>query len=105
VASRAKSAFLANMSHDIRTPLNAILGYAQLLQRDSGLPADSKEKLDMISRSGMHLLALIEDVLVMSKSSQAGRPCSRLVFNLPALLMDFTAMFRVRTEAKGSPSK
>jgi PAS domain S-box-containing protein len=101
VANRAKSAFLANMSHDIRTPMNAILGYTQLLQRETGLPADAKDKLNMISRSGQHLLALIEDVLVMSKIEAGRVAILPTCFNLPALLTDLTAMFRMRTEAKG----
>jgi PAS domain S-box-containing protein len=101
VANRAKSAFLANMSHDIRTPMNAILGYTQLLQREPDLPVDSKDKLTMISRSGQHLLALIEDVLVMSKIEAGRVTVQPTCFNLPAMLGDLTAMFRMRTEAKG----
>ena len=101
VANRAKSAFLANMSHEIRTPMNAILGYAQLMQRDAALPVDSKEKLSIIKRSGQHLLALIEDVLEMSKI-EAGRVAVQPVcFNLSVMLGDLAAMFRMRTDAKG----
>jgi len=101
VANRAKSAFLANMSHEIRTPMNAILGYAQLLQREPGLPPEAKDKLNMISRSGQHLLALIEDVLEMSKI-EAGRVSVQPVcFDLPGVLGDLASMFRLRTQAKG----
>jgi CheY-like chemotaxis protein len=72
-----------------------------LLQRDQTLPADSKEKLTIISRSGQHLLALIEDVLEMSKI-EAGRVSVQPVcFNLLGMLGDLTAMFRLRAEAKG----
>lgn len=101
VANRAKSAFLANMSHEIRTPMNAILGYAQLLQRDAGLPAEAKEKLTIISHSGQHLLALIEDVLEMSKIEAGRVSVQPICFNLPGMLGDLTSMFRLRTEAKG----
>jgi signal transduction histidine kinase/CheY-like chemotaxis protein len=101
VANRAKSAFLANMSHEIRTPMNAIMGYAQLLQREPAMPPEAREKLEVITRSGQHLLALIEDVLEMSKI-EAGRVLVQPVcFNLPGLLGDLAVMFRQRVEAKG----
>ncbi|TMH00192.1 MAG: response regulator, partial [Betaproteobacteria bacterium] len=56
VASRAKSAFLAHMSHDLRTPLNGILGFAQILQRDEALSPAQVRAVDAIRRSGEHLL-------------------------------------------------
>jgi CheY-like chemotaxis protein len=100
-ANRAKSLFLANMSHEIRTPMNAILGFAQLMCRDTALSTQSLERLDIINRSGEHLLALINDILEMSKI-EAGRvvfsPCT---FDLHRLLEDIEMMFRVRTDAKG----
>jgi len=66
-ATRAKSEFLANMSHELRTPLNGVLGYAQLLQRDRSLSPTHREAVDAISHSGSHLLALINDILDLSK--------------------------------------
>ncbi|MCG8365062.1 MAG: PAS domain-containing protein [Pseudanabaenales cyanobacterium] len=66
-ANLAKSEFLANMSHELRTPLNAILGFAQVMSRDSSLSLGNQEHLDIINRSGQHLLALINDVLEMSR--------------------------------------
>ena len=62
-ANKAKSEFLANMSHELRTPMNAILGFSQLMQRDSSLSSEQKENLKIINRSGVHLLALINEVL------------------------------------------
>ena len=100
VANRAKSAFLANMSHDIRTPMNAILGYAQLMQRDQGLSAGAREKLAIINQSGQHLLALIEDVLEMSKIEAGRVSVSADSFNLAGLLNDLSVMFRMRATAK-----
>ncbi len=66
-ASKAKSLFLANMSHELRTPLNAILGFTQLIIDENKVTEDISEQLKIINRSGEHLLALINNVLVMSK--------------------------------------
>ncbi len=66
-ASRAKDVFLANMSHELRTPLNGILGYAQLLQRDQALTAQQHDQVNVIERSGHHLLTLITDILDLAK--------------------------------------
>lgn len=99
-ANRAKSVFLANMSHEIRTPMNAILGFSQLMLRDQDLTPRQCQYLGTINRSGEHLLALINDILEMSKI-EAGRTTLNLsTFDLPALLKDLEMMFRVRTDEK-----
>src|SRR5688500_11192276 len=99
-ANRAKSVFLANMSHEIRTPMNSILGFSQLMQRDQGLTARQSQYLGTINRCGKHLLALINDILEMSKL-EAGRTTLKLsTFDLPILLRDLEMMFRVRTDEK-----
>ncbi len=69
VANRAKSQFLANMSHELRTPLNAILGYTELIIDETygDVPVKITEVLERVERSGRHLLALINDVLDLSK--------------------------------------
>jgi PAS domain S-box-containing protein len=99
-ANRAKSVFLANMSHEIRTPMNAILGFSQLMLRDQDVTPRQCQYLGTINRSGEHLLALINDILEMSKI-EAGRTTLNLsTFDLPDLLKDLEMMFRVRTEEK-----
>jgi signal transduction histidine kinase/DNA-binding NarL/FixJ family response regulator len=99
-ANRAKSAFLANMSHEIRTPMNAILGFSQLMLRDQALTAKQSQYLGTINRSGEHLLALINDILEMSKIEAGRTTLNPTTFDLPGLLKDLEMMFRVRTEAK-----
>ncbi len=99
-ANRAKSIFLANMSHEIRTPMNAILGFTQLMQRDPHLTNNQRERLDVISRSSEHLLALINDILELSKI-EAGRVVfTPQTFDLHQLLDDMETMFRVRAKDK-----
>ena len=66
-ASRAKTTFLSNMSHDIRTPMNAIIGYAQLAKENISDKDEVLDCLNTISSSGDHLLSLINDVLDMSR--------------------------------------
>jgi len=100
-ANKAKSTFLASMSHELRTPLNAILGFCQLLDRDPELNSSQKENLQIIDRSGQHLLKLINDVLDMSKI-EAGKIKLELEdCNLPQLLLDVSEMVKVRSDKKG----
>lgn len=99
-ANRAKSVFLANMSHEIRTPLNAILGFSQLMLRDKEVTSRQSEYLGTINRSGEHLLALINDILEMSKIEAGRTTLSPSTFDLPVFLKDLEMMFRVRTDEK-----
>src|SRR6187399_1177362 len=99
-ANRAKSVFLANMSHEIRTPMNAILGFSQLMLRDQDLNPRQCQYLGTINRSGEHLLALINDILEMSKIEAGRTTLNVTTFDLRALLKDLEMMFRVRTNEK-----
>jgi len=99
-ANRAKSVFLANMSHEIRTPMNAILGFSQLMLRDQDLTTQQCQYLGTINRSGEHLLALINDILEMSKIEAGRTTLNPSTFDLPALLKDLEMMFRIRTDEK-----
>ncbi len=100
-ANRAKTIFLANMSHELRTPLNAILGFAQLMIRAEGLSSEHRGHIEVINRSGEHLLALINDVLEMS-TIEAGRlTLHDRCFDPRRLLEDLAGMLRLRIEEKG----
>ncbi len=99
-ASRAKSAFVANMSHEIRTPLNAILGFAQVLERDPSLTPRQAEHVRTISRSGAHLLKLINDILDMSKIEAGGATLNEASFCLHNFLDGLEMTFRPRADAK-----
>jgi PAS domain S-box-containing protein len=100
-AHEAKSLFLANMSHEIRTPMNAILGFSQLLLKDRALGPTQRQHLDTIVRSGQHLLAVINDILDMSKIEAGRVELSVAAFDLRDLVSDLAAIFRLRTNAKG----
>jgi len=98
-SNRSKSVFLANMSHELRTPLNAILGFCSLL-RQHGATEEQRRDLDIINRSGEHLLSLINEVLDLAKI-EAGRAAIAIVpCDLRALLREVTDMIRPRAEEK-----
>jgi signal transduction histidine kinase/DNA-binding NarL/FixJ family response regulator len=100
-ANRAKSVFLANMSHELRTPLNAILGFSQIMQRDPTLTTKQQENLNLINRSGEHLLTLINDVLEMSKIEAGRVTLNEDICDLYHLLDDLENMLRLRAMDKG----
>jgi signal transduction histidine kinase/CheY-like chemotaxis protein len=100
-ASWAKSIFLANMSHDIRTPLNAILGYAQVLLRKSDLPAETRRAIATIAESGSHLLALINDILDISRIETGRLTLTPADFDLLSFVETLGRIFQSRCEQKG----
>ena len=100
-ANNAKSVFLANMSHELRTPLNAILGFAGLIADADGVPAEHLAKLQVIRRSGEHLLELINDVLDMAKIEAGGAAIDSRPTDLNDLALRVVDMMRSRSEEKG----
>jgi signal transduction histidine kinase/CheY-like chemotaxis protein len=100
-ANRAKSVFLANMSHDIRTPLNAILGYAQVLLRKNDLSAETRRAVTTIAECGHHLLSLINDILDISRIEAGRLELTPTDFDLVHFIEGFSAAFRPRCEQKG----
>ncbi len=99
-ANRAKSTFLANMSHEIRTPLNAVLGFSQIMLRDPTLAEEHRHSLQIVNRSGEHLLTLINDVLDMAKIESGRVSLEREPFDLPGLFRDAVDLFAPRAGAQ-----
>ncbi len=99
-ANEAKSRFLANMSHELRTPLNAILGFGQLMSRDSSLSSENKESLDIINRSGEHLLKLINDILEMSKIEAGRVTLEENEFDFFLMLKSIEEMLQIKANFK-----
>jgi len=100
-ADRAKGEFLANMSHEIRTPMTAILGYTDLLI-DRGLDeSGSQQALRTIQRNGEHLLAIINDILDLSKMEAGMLEMERLPCSPRQIVGEVAELMRVRTDAKG----
>jgi len=100
-ANQAKSIFLANMSHELRTPLNVILGFTQILAHEPDASREQRAKLEVINRSGEHLLDLINDVLEMSKIDAKRAGLEKNSFDLYATLSNLEDLFLLRAKAKG----
>lgn len=100
-ANKVKSDFLSNMSHELRTPLNGILGYAQILINDTSLSDKHKEKLQIINKSGEHLLGLINDILDLSKIEAGKMELHYTQADLHALIQEIYDLFKLRCENKG----
>jgi signal transduction histidine kinase len=100
-ANFAKGRFLATMSHEFRTPLNAILGFTQLMQMDAAMPMPQQQRLQLMRDSGLHLLELINDVLDMA-SIEAGKVSLKLApADVRALLDMACDSVRLRADQKG----
>jgi CheY-like chemotaxis protein len=89
------------MSHELRTPLNAIMGFSELMYRDATLKPEQRENLEIINRSGQHLLTLINDVLEMSKIEAGRTTLYEQNFDLYRLLAALESMFHLRAANKG----
>ncbi|MBD0304464.1 MAG: PAS domain S-box protein, partial [Tolypothrix sp. T3-bin4] len=100
-ANRAKSEFLSRMSHELRTPLNAILGFTQVMNRSPSRSTEEQEHLGIISRSGEHLLELINDILAMSKIESGRVTLKETKFDLYNLLDTLKEMFQLKALSKG----
>lgn len=99
-ANIAKSRYVIGISHELRSPLNAILGYAQLLERDAAIPERKRDGVRTIRRSGEHLAALIEGLLDISKIEAGRIELYRDEVRFPEFLDQLVQMLRLQAEAK-----
>lgn len=101
IASSSKTMFLSNMSHDIRTPMNAILGFTTLLAKDADNPVKVREYTKKITASGQHLLGLINDVLDVSKIESGKVVLTVGEFTLNNMISSVDAIIRPMAKDKG----
>jgi len=100
-ASRAKSVFLSTMSHELRTPLNSVIGFSRLMAHSTTMTADEKRNMAIIHRSGQHLLALINDILELSRIEAGGVSLHREAVDVAQLLRDVCDMVGERAAQAG----
>ena len=104
LANVAKSEFLANMSHEIRTPMTAILGYTELLLEESGLDqvsSDQVEAFRTIERNGQHLLAIINDILDLSKIEAGKMNLETIEYRTGQIVSEAISLLQHRAQKKG----
>ena len=100
IASNSKTMFLSNMSHDIRTPMNAVIGFTTLLARDAENPEKVREYTKKIMASGQHLLSLINDILDVSKIESGKVVLTVEEFTLNDLVSSVDAIIRPMAAAR-----
>ena len=100
IASESKTTFLSNMSHDIRTPMNAVLGFTALLSKDAENPAKVREYTQKIMASGQHLLSLINDILDVSKIESGKVVLNLEEFSLNDVISSVDAIIQPMAKAR-----
>jgi PAS domain S-box-containing protein len=101
-ANLAKSEFLSSMSHELRSPLNAILGFAQLMESDTPAPTPAqKESIAQILQAGWHLLTLIDDILDLAKVEAKQVPLSREPVSLAEVMVECQGMIEPQAQHRG----
>lgn len=99
-ANKSKSIFLARMSHELRTPLNAILGFTSLLQKSISINKNEKESLNIIQKSGKHLLNIINEILELSKIEAGKIEIRPISFDFHDLVKEIDSIFSFRCKSK-----
>lgn len=102
-ANQAKSAFLAHMSHEVRTPLTSIVGYSDLLRTGGTPAADTAPAVDAIARNASHLLQVVNDILDVSKIEAGMMDIERRPVDLVSVLADLVRLAEPRASKKSLP--
>ncbi len=100
-ANTAKSRFLSNMSHEIRSPLNSIIGYAHILNKDPTIPEHRKQAVETLKRSGEHLSSLIEDILDIARIEARRFELKYEPINFQNFIGHLVYIFKTQAEEKG----
>jgi signal transduction histidine kinase/CheY-like chemotaxis protein/purine-cytosine permease-like protein len=100
-ANLAKSRFLSNMSHEIRSPLNSIIGYSYILHKDPTIPEHRRQAVDTLKRSGEHLSALIEDILDIARIEARKFELNYEPFNFHEFVEHLVRVYKAQSEDKG----
>lgn len=100
-ANQAKSRYITAISHELRTPLNSILGYAQILDGDESIPQHRRQAVNVIRRSGDHLLSVIEGTLDIARIEGGKLTLDVKPVNLHDLLEQIVRMFEIEARNKG----
>jgi len=100
-ANLEKSIFILHMNHEFRTPLNAILGYSQILAKDETISSINRKSIDAIAKNSDHLLTLINNVLKVAKIESGEINISKVSFNLLDLAEELLTFLRIKAERRG----
>ena len=100
-ANLAKSRYITAISHELRTPLNSILGYAQILDGDDAIPANRRQAVSVIRKSGDHLLSVIEGTLDIARIEGGKLTLDVKALDFPDFLQQIVGMFELQARNKG----
>ena len=100
-ANQAKSRYITAISHELRTPLNSILGYAQILDGDESIPANRRQAVSIIRRSGDHLLSLIEGTLDIARIESGKLSLNVMPLDFDDFMQQIVGMFELQARNKG----
>ncbi len=100
-ANQAKTRYISTISHELRTPLNSILGYAQLLQEDTGMAPHRAQAIRVINRGGEHLLSLIEGTLDIARIESGKLALDVRPMAFAGAMQEVAGMFELQASAKG----